>query len=57
MTVVREGEPIRLGRSSSRLAMSNFWLVISSLVFLFHFQRRRFKRLVARGEVGELGGI
>ena len=56
MTVVRKGEPM-LGRSSGRLAKSAFWFVTSSLVFLFNFQKRRFKRLVARGDVGERNGI
>ena len=42
LTVVREGEPM-LGRNSDQLAISIFWFVTSSLVFLFTFLWRRFK--------------
>ena len=50
LTVVHEGEPM-LGRHNGRLVISTFWFVTSSLVFLFTFLWRRFKRLVARGDV------
>ena len=50
LTVVCKGEPM-LGRHNGRLAISTFWFVTSSLVFLFKFLWRRFKRLVARGDV------
>ena len=53
LQVVREGEQM-LGRNSSRLAVSIFWFVTSSLVFVFTFLWRRFNWLVVRGNVNLL---